>query len=243
MLQTLVAALFLSGVGQAVAPAKKAIFLVQGGYDSCNTSSRSDLPPLGIKMYPSFQKMLAALTKSDPNLAPIVLSGCLDTDPPPSGEVQMVLPERTRNLVYGDTLRVQNELVRLVRENPNAPLIMIGHSYGAWMAMHLAVKPVFKRLSLLVTLDPIGPECGPMGVVFGDSACHNAPPVDSKAIRQKSDRWINFYQDEDSWLSSSEIPHAENFAVDATWGPHSEINRNPRVWSVIQKAVQGTVSP
>ncbi len=243
MQRILVVALFFSVAAQAVSLSPKAVFLVQGGYDSCNTSSRADLPPLGIKMVPSFQKMLGALAKRDSTFTPIVLSGCLDTEPPPDGEVQLVLPENPRSLVYGNTLKVQNELARLARAYPDAPLIVIGHSYGAWMAMHVALKPAVKRLALLVTLDPIGPECGPLGVVFGDSACHNAPAVDSRAIRQKSDKWLNFYQDDDSWLSSSEIPGAENYAVDATWGPHSEINRNARVWAVIQKAVFEKIFP
>jgi hypothetical protein len=239
MQRTLISVLLLNGlVAGAASLPKKILFLVQGGYDSCSSSSRSDLPPLGMKMVPPFLKMLSAVSKVDPAFTPLVITGCLDTDPPPSGYAQFVVPDRPKNVVYGPTSKLQSELTRMVLANPDAPIVFIGHSYGAWMAMHLALKPAFKRIALLVTLDPIGPECGPLGVVFGDSACHNAPTdLDNRSIGRKSDKWINFYQEDDSWLSSSEIAGAENYAVDVTWGPHSDINRNTRVWSVIQKAV------
>jgi pimeloyl-ACP methyl ester carboxylesterase len=221
------------------------LFLVQGGNNSCNTSSRSDVPPLGIKMYPRFEALLKTLKTQFPQLKPIVLSGCLYRSAPPDGDVDYVISSQASKLRTGDTRSVQRELETLLKAKPGIPVFFIGHSYGAWMSMYFT-QELGKNFSLqgLFTLDPIGPECGAFGVVFGSSDCHQAPTdLDNKTIKKRAATWVNFYQEEDSWLSSSEIPEAENHLIEFEWGPHSDINRDARVWKRIQEVVLKALKP
>jgi hypothetical protein len=93
-------------------------------------------------------------------------------------------------------------------------------------------------LAGLFTLDPISPNCGPAEVIFGGDACHEAPQEMNNALILSHTRfWMNFFQNQDSWLNSSAIQEAENWQVGYR-GPHTDVDSDRGVWGKIQAAVE-----
>ncbi len=236
---------FLFSIGAMARPVPdKALLVLLGGYNSCNKTTRTDMPPVGIKMQPFFQKVLKAVHAGFPKLEVMTLAGCLDTDAPPDGEGMYVSSDEPKSLKYGHTKDVRQKIEDLMKANPAMPVFLIGHSYGAWMSMFLAESLAGKNeLRGLYTIDAIGPECGAFGVVFGDSACHSAPTDrDNKAIKKRVEAWVNFFQDEDSWLSSSQIPEAENHQTTFGWGPHGDVALDATVWKRIEVGILASLT-
>lgn len=225
---------------------QKVLFAVFGGYESCSKSSRSDLPPLGIGMHPPFEDVRSEVQTLHRGMAIITLSACLYSSAPPGGEGRYVVSDQPGKLKYGDTDVIRGEIERIVSAHPGIEVFLAGHSYGAWMTMYIAEKLAGKiNLKGLFTIDPIGPACGPAGVIFGDPACHSAPTDrDNKKIAKSAGIWANFYQDEDNWLSSSSIAEAtENNHITYYWGPHSDIDSDDSVWNRIGEAVKTALTP
>lgn len=241
---SLCGSLFFSVFGVAGAAPDKALFVLLGGYNSCNVTTRSDVPPLGIKMQPSFQKLIKGVKTSFPKMKIMTLAGCLDTSAPPEGEGMYVVSDFPTSLKYGDSHHVLHRIEDLLKANPGMVVYLIGHSYGGWMSMYLAQELGGKvDLRAIFTLDPIGPACGAFGVVFGDAACHSAPDDrDNRAIKKRAGAWVNFFQNEDSWLSSSEITEAENHHITFEWGAHSDISQVTSLWKRIDQVVKTTLT-
>lgn len=113
-------------------------------------------------------------------------------------------------------------------------VILIGHSYGGWLAMKLASAAEIMGLEGLFTIDPISRvHCS----VSRPLGCTAAPQdFDSDArdrIAQVSGRWINFWQNRTLYLHSSIIPEANaNQQIDAG---HTAIDNHAAVWSTITK--------
>jgi len=237
-LHVLVALAGFSMGGWAAGP-DKALFVILGGYNSCENSSRSDLPPLGIGMAPGFSKVLkTAQTKNRARTFQYII-GCLEDSPPPSGEGLFVHSRDAKKLLYGDTKQILKEVEAIAKAEPGTAVFVAGHSYGGWMSMYLASQ-FSKDVNLqgLFTLDPISPACGPAEVVFGDDACHQAPrDLDNKKIKAKTAAWVNFYQTDDSWLTSSSIGEAENHHVNSSWGPHGDLDSDSKVWKRVEDVV------
>lgn len=227
---------FCSAAFADAAPAKKVLFVVSGGYNSCSKSSqasrRADAVPI-VFSYKAMEKTIKTR-----GVEVMTLFSCLNDDAPPDGEAEYVLSEN-RGEHFGSTKDIRADIEAILKKNPGTAVYLIGHSYGGYMAMYLAETLAgTPNLQGLFTLDPIGPDCGALGVVFGSDACHSAPTDrDNKAIARRTATWHNFYQVEDSWLSSSEIPEAQNHHITFSWGPHGEMDTEKVVWDQIQKVV------
>src|SRR5690606_20393332 len=135
---------------------------------------------------------------------------------------------------------VKDEIETIAKAHPKIKVFIAGHSYGGWSAMFLSEKlPATIDIQALFTLDPISPACGPFEVIFGSSDCHQAPKdLNNSAIKNRLQAWVNFYQTDDSWLTSSEIPEAENHHIKYTWGPHGDLDSDSRVWKRVQEVVE-----
>ncbi len=227
------------------APAtKKTLFVVMGGYQSCKNALRSTTRASDIPIAHHFDKMAKSFISANKDLEILTLHSCLNSDAPPDGEAEYVLSDSPSTDRTGDTDKIQLEIEDLVKANTGLDVYLIGHSYGGWMAMHLAENLDSKtQIKGIVTMDPIGPDCTASGVIFGASECHSAPTdLDNKAIRKRVGTWINFYQTEDSWLTSSSIAEAsEDHEIVFDWGPHSEISRRKDVWQTIEKSLGKTL--
>ncbi|MBY0370317.1 alpha/beta hydrolase [bacterium] len=223
----------------ATATAKSdALFVLSGGYNSCN-KSQTAVKPYGTGVYLLYDKTVQNWKSRASKIS--YITTCFYKDAPPSAEMEYVLPDGTEH--NGDTGVLQDEIEAFVKKAPDTKVYLIGHSYGAWGGMYLVehLKPQVK-IGGLITIDPIGPSCDSWGVVFGSDDCHRAPTDrDNPAIAKRAPVWMNFYQDADDWLNSSEIPEAENHYIDFGWGPHGDIDSDQRVWDAIEQKLSPTL--
>lgn len=235
--------LWCLGVQSATTP-QKVLFVGIGGHGSCGRSTDSNTPPLGISLAPGFQSTVSATRTRNRSLEVFTLLACLESEAPPDGELQYILSTQKQAHV-GNLHDVKAALEAFLKKHPGITVYLTGHSYGAWSSMYLA-ENLQGQMDLrgLFTIDPIGPDCDVFGVVFGGSACHSAPTDrDNKAIKKRAKHWVNFYQDEDSWISSSEIAEAQNHHITFEWGPHGDIDAEKAVWKTIDETVRKSLTP
>jgi pimeloyl-ACP methyl ester carboxylesterase len=219
---------------------KTAVFAVLAGYNSCKNATRSGPRAGSIPMANAYLKMQKNLQTKFPGIKITTLYACLNGDAPPDAMAEYTMSDTPRKDRLGNTRDIRAELEAIVKANPATPVYIVGHSYGGWMSMYLtqtfAGKPNFKGL---FTIDPISRECGVSGVIFGGEECHSAPSdLENKNIKTRTGVWLNFFQNEDSWLTSSSVPEAdENYEIRFEWGPHSAMNADKTVWDHIETAV------
>lgn len=231
--------LFLVVALLAVVPVARAgsqdvLFVLLGGYTSCGSAG-----PSGIGMYAPFMELRKNLQATRPGMRVHYLVGCLGDDAPPAGEGQYILSDDPSRELYGNTATIMNEVEKLATQKAVGSLYIAGHSYGGFMAMYMVGKlKLASKLSGLFTIDPISTQCGPMQVAFGAKVCHQAPDdFNNAAIRAGTQTWVNFYQNQDSWLTSSAIREADNLQVQYR-GPHNQIDSDPRTWQRIRAALK-----
>jgi pimeloyl-ACP methyl ester carboxylesterase len=128
----------------------------------------------------------------------------------------------------GDVSDLSQAISEFVNELGPTKTFLIGHSYGGWAAMKLALLAGY---SGVYTVDPISRvDCSftnPWG-------CTRAPrdiaDDDRRQIADNSDSWLNFYQRQTWYLRSSRIPEADsNHRIEAE---HTEIDSHPDVWDM-----------
>jgi len=213
------------------------LVVAMGGYNSCGSRG-----PTGIGMYAPVNKLMQELKGSWPDREVHYVITCLKSSPPPGGQVELITSRAPGKVYSGNTATVQKEIETISRMRKVTTVFMAGHSYGGWMAMHLASKLAPEvPLKGLYTIDPISPRCGPSQVVFGGQDCHQAPKeFDNQLIHDRVANWQNFYQNQDSWLTSSAIPEARNHHI-VYRGPHTNIDSDTRTWKVVHSSVYGEV--
>ena len=136
-------------------------------------------------------------------------------------------------------------------------VILVGHSYGGWLAMHAAFQLTFEyQIDGLITIDPISPnDCGPgdisgnylqstLGVNGHTVGCTNYPSKMKfyfKQILSGTKYWVNIYQTDYQVLHSSRIFEADlnvkvHFPKNSYWNyePHKEIDNDSRTWNLIK---------
>jgi len=232
----LLALLGLSSVGNSALP-EHSLFVVMGGRTSCGSKQP---PAAGIGMHRPFQKMVGELKKENPNANIDYLVSCLNSSPPPSAKAPYITSEDPKKSHEGNANVLESEISRLAAKYDDTEIFMVGHSYGGWLAMYLAERtPLKNGIRAFFTVDAISTLCGPMEYVFGSDYCHQAPrDRDNTAIVKNSRRWVNFYQDDDGMLHSSDIPEATNHRIDFR-GAHTQIDNDPRTWEIIKSEVRG----
>jgi len=189
-------------------------------------------------MYAPFKTFLEQLKSTKPDVKIHYVVSCLNDSPPPKGEGQFITSQDPDTIQYGDSTKIRDEVEALTKNTSDMPVILIGHSYGGWASMYLTetIRPSI-RISALFTLDAISTECGPFQVVMGSAPCKQAPKdLNNKLIIKRVNHWENFYQNQDSWLHSSEIPEALNHLMTYR-GPHTQIDSDPNVWNLIRIGV------
>lgn len=162
-----------------------------------------------------------------------------------------------RQVDWNDSGALVDEIIALATHNPDAPLTLVSHSYGAWIAMQ-AVQTIAQKLleagdrrSLsLVTIDPISPtKCAQGGAILGSfrttvglgayPGCDTWPDdLDARRIREDLMVWKNFYQETFIPVHSSPIPVAENQFVPMVnslhfGGAHTDVAVNVVPWTAI----------
>lgn len=213
-------------LGAVAAPAD-VLFVVIGGRDSCGGSG-----PNGIGMAGPFESLRQKLKGGGPEVHYVMV--CLTTSPPPDGQLQYVLSDESTATKQGTGATLMNEIERMSLEKSVEAVFVVGHSYGGWLSMYMAERLRQKGSLLLFTVDPISTQCGPFEVVTGSKKCKQAPTDrDNAKIKAASRRWVNFYQNQDSWIQSGPVTEAENHHITYR-GPHSNIDGDARTWKEIE---------
>ncbi len=219
-------------------PLDEIIVVALGGYTSCGSGG-----PTSMGMYTPVKKLIDDLKVVRAERRVHYVIGCLDSAAPPKGKGQFI-SSRLRGKAYsGDTSDIQREIETISKSSPNAPIFLAGHSYGGWQAMYLSTRlPAAITISGLYTIDPISNKCGASEVIFGSQECRRAPrEFDNLAIQKRVGDWRNLYQDQDSWIHSSEISEAKNHHI-VYRGPHTEIDADERTWDLIKSSVYSEVN-
>lgn len=123
----------------------------------------------------------------------------------------------------------------------NTRLLLVGHSYGGWLALKtlpslVAGLPAPPERVDMVTIDPISKKNCKLSHPMG---CSGAPSDitddDYARISELTRRWVNFYQRWTPVVRSSAIAKAHaNFRLDAG---HTTIDTHPDVWQQISELV------
>lgn len=205
-----------------------------GGYSSCGSSNN----PYTIGMYEQTKSLLNRLSERTANVKFVI--ACLRSAAPPSGIGRFVTSEAPQTIQSGNAADLKKAIESLSTED--TPIFMVGHSYGGWLSMYLSTALSNRTLAGLFTIDPISPKgCGPVEVLMGAAGCHQSPrDLDNKAILERTANWLNFFQTEDRWLTSSEIDVAENYHITYD-DSHTRIDADDRVWTRIVGVVQKEV--
>ncbi len=228
-----------SGEQSDIETPNEILIVALGGYNSCKSSSlTSEETPYGMDMYTKANTMVQKLGRQVGPRNVRTLYGCLFSSPPPNGEGSYITSDAPGKVFYGNGYDILKTIQSMVKST-DTPIFLMGHSYGAWLSMFLDLElGNTYNVPGIFTIDPISPKtCGPMEVVFGASGCHEAPTdLDTVAIKDLSPLFLNFYQTQDSWLTSSSIPDADNFRMTYRRS-HTKIDGDDRVWDKITQAI------
>lgn len=208
------------------------LLVFMGGNTSCgkDAEGRSN-SPYGMSMYrPAYELMQFMHTQLGIKARFVV--SCYDDSP----NVSYSMSSKAKQIFRGDRHKLDDVIEREM--HPDAPVFIMGHSYGGWLAMKSAIVLGNKRsFAGVVTIDPISRvNCSydrPIG-------CQESPQdIDSSSrrfINEKSDHWINLYQTKTWYLHASPYKEADkNEKISAS---HTAIDTHSRTWEVIRKMVE-----
>jgi hypothetical protein len=216
------------------APRKAPVFFIIGGRRSCKpTSDEAQDNPRGAGLHQSLMAMLGRY-ESETGKQAEYFSACHY-----NGAQDMAFTSSwDSDVEYEKTEdEVRNEILRKRAQIDAEQAVLIGHSYGGWVAMSLAsnLHPS-ESFGQLYTIDPISKvKC----TVLRPFGCRSAPSDINKSARRyiadKSGSWHNYFENQTWHLHSSAIEEADlngksNF-------PHKGIESDPAVWRDILSQV------
>ena len=237
----------------AVTP--KPIFVVHGGFFSCKLPWSK---PIDGTTFTHAKPLLDAAAAWSGSAVPYVVT-CFG-----SGHDTAWIQTDLNTTSTGVPAGTVPDLVaqRAAQLGEGAEVVMIGHSWGGWLAMSDALKlPETARLRYLATLDPISWQtCPPstlISAVLGgtpsggpEAPCTEAPDdlaPEFAAIRQRAAYWGEFYQDQFSYLHSSAIDVADeskhlsyaDLSGADLWEAHGRVDRDDTVYGGVRDALGG----
>jgi pimeloyl-ACP methyl ester carboxylesterase len=263
--------LFASSRARAAAP----IYVVIGGFHSCRVGDDGSRSAFSGKLWRAFSSYVLTPMTQNLGVNPAVVAGCfteelslsprldfqLSTNSAPESEANAVTglfteptPETMRPVVDVVLAQVESSL----KQSPASLVYFVGHSYGAWVAMHAALEMLARgqNVQTLFTIDPISPlNCNPLrfleALVETVPGCQEAPAdiVSNDRIRLRDELkggWRNFYETQFHRLHSGPIPELDDqrqsfrVRVDSP-NPiyndqHATIAEDPKIWDFIAKA-------
>jgi pimeloyl-ACP methyl ester carboxylesterase len=160
-----------------------------GGFSSC-ADGPDGVTPAGTDRWARAEAVTREVTLG----APRWVRGCFDR----AGRVHWIT-SAAPDTVQRTGFDVLAPLVRSVAERAGgSPVYLHGHSYGGWVAMHLAASlPASVQVRMLVTVDPISPaHCTPASYLVAAASPLTAPWTLAGCQRAPTDfspgarRWI-----------------------------------------------------
>jgi pimeloyl-ACP methyl ester carboxylesterase len=238
-------------LARTAATAGKTVFVVSGGFFSCKGPWSE---PTGTNTYTNFAPLMATAASD----APTYVATCFGLGHDSlwyQTDADTTTQESTPDH-YVDVVAA-----RLAAAGPGARLALVGHSWGAWLALANAER--LSRLApvaYLASIDPISwPDCPPSyvaaAIVDGssegdpDPECQMAPPdltTRYETIAAAANRWDHFYQDRFAYLHSGPIAAAttstripyDDLSPESSWEAHGDMDRDERVYGAIGAALR-----
>lgn len=193
---------------------RRLVVVAMGGRNSCQKGM--PYSPKSMSMYPDVQRAATQLSvhygQTDVILSCFRGDGQLFYLESPESEVKVGEPQ---------------DLVSML-DGTQATVMLVGHSYGGWLAMQTLVRARLK--AFLFTIDPISPVNCAFRRPQRWLGCTKAPTdIPYDVVAQKTFRWQNFFQRSTRYLHSSEIPQA-NANILLNGVGHTTIDNNEDIW-------------
>ncbi len=221
---------------------KEVLLVAHGGFNSCAKHKAFNAPnPFGMNLSHYTMKIVNTLKASYPQYRFKWVLLCLGYIAPPKTKVKLVLSERPKTLFSAKVKDVPNIIYASLKQK-DAPVFLIGHSYGSWVTLRAALALKGKlNIKQVVSLDPISPiHCKPYTLPFYVKGCHESPrDIDGKKVVKSTKEWINYYQTDDFWLHSDKMEAANNTAKEYDKYGHFRIAKDKNMW---RKVVTSIVS-
>ena len=179
---------------------------------------------------------------------------------------------RSETTMYSSLISGNNVLIPFLRriksqlrELPSPHVYLVGHSYGAWTAVHTAIslQEEFSVVGLL-TIDAISPvHCKPVKMILSGLllrsplGCRQFPrDLRPDWLLPNVDWWQNVYQDGFYFLHSSAVieleessedrpeGHLKNVVVrEFSWDPHGSLGNHTLPWSLALQLIRSPMDP
>jgi pimeloyl-ACP methyl ester carboxylesterase len=218
------------------------------GFRSCGSSADGSANPMTDSFKDIYKKVENTVGENEVSLA---IRGCYDTD---ASKVRFTLSNlrQTISSTVPEMIKIVGEELKKIAP---VKLHLVGHSYGGWTIMQLAKNiPPEIKIEGITTIDPISvKECNTAvyaSLILGGgniNGCQRAPAdfaeSDIKAIRSRTNRWTNYYQNNFPLLHSGPIAAATNNEksyYSLGFEPHNDFLRDESVIQEIVNSVQNS---
>jgi hypothetical protein len=204
------------------------LFVAMGGNTSCKDADDRYNPRL-IGLYRPLESLMERL-KNERSVPSKSIVSCYDD----TATVYFNI-EGSDEVLTGTPEEFAESIQNFMTEESS--LMLIGHSYGGWLTMKTAATLANNdRLTGVFTVDPISRrDCS----FSNPSGCTSAPRDFTAAqlndIKERSQIWSNYWQNQTFYLHSSPITQADNNVKVAT--SHSNIDAHQATWQHIEQGV------
>jgi hypothetical protein len=233
------------------------VIVASGGWNSCQPG------PYGQVMSEHIFQLRKRLFETKKIKSRLVMT-CF---PKYSKRIYYFTTSAPNDLRYGLTHDIVNVTSLEAERTTSKSAMVIGYSYGGWLAMSLADQlPASYKIRALVSVDPISMElCRPTDIATWyykhfktaafANACQTAPQdfsaVARKNILKKVGWWLNFFQLDSDHLHSAVIPEIQDNVLISFKGSvvgsekvlgHGRIISDDRVWSLVSERILESVA-
>ncbi len=213
---------------------ERVLLVILGGNTSCKQDADGVGSPLAMDMHTPFENLRKDLEESGLYAVDYFLS-CHNSD----AAVHFSASDAPGRLFSTDFTGAQAKIDELFETGAAHRLIMAGHSYGGWLAMKSALV-LKEKLATLITIDPISRQC----TILSPGNCTQAPKdvthEQRLTIKGNAGRWLNFWQDQTSYLHSSVIPEADDNFEELVG--HTAMDTQADVWDKLGRAIKQAVT-
>ena len=218
------------------------------GFRSCGSQADGSADPMTDSFKDIYKKVENTLGESEVSLA---IRGCYDTD---ASKVRFSLSNAGKTISSSVPEMIKTLGEELKKIAP-VKLHLVGHSYGGWTIMQLAkTLPPEIKIEGFTTIDPISvKECNTAvyaSLILGGgnlNGCQRAPAdfteSDLNAMRLRTNRWTNYYQNNFDFLHSGPIAAAKNYEKSYSslgFEPHNDFLKDESVIQEIVNSVQNS---
>lgn len=204
----------------------KVVFAIMGGNTSCGTDGNGQSSPYAMSLYGSFRAVADEVSAQRGEPIRYLIS-CHTSE-----STLIYATSDAPDVIQRAPIEQTTALVKKM-QGDDGKLYIAGHSYGGWLALQTALK-IDTPVAGLISIDPISRVNCSLANPFG---CMQFPSDVTAAqrttIANKTDRWVNFWQNQTAWLHATATPQADaNLQLGAE---HVGIETQPEVWAELTR--------